>query len=761
MAGGVLCISKNRDRTWLAASGDCAVIETLSAFLMAWTLLNQMNFGKKYVQFQLFQPDLPQKHPMSALTLSTVRQNLSKFDYTGLGLPVLVLLIMAMLVVPLPPLLLDILFTFNIGCSLLVIMIAIGTRKPLEFSSFPSVLLFATMLRLGLNVASTRVILVDGHEGHEAAGKVVAAFGEFVIGGNYVVGFIIFSILMIINFIVVTKGAGRVSEVNARFTLDAMPGKQMSIDADLNAGVIDQETAKKRREELSQESDFFGSMDGASKFVSGDAVAGLLILVINLLGGLAIGVGQHGLSMSEAGKIYTLLTIGDGLVAQIPSLFLSLATAIIVTRVTTSESMTEQATSQLANPTALNLSAAILAIIGLVPGMPHMVFLVLALATAGLAWRITNKVDVPEATPAEQAAQAALDEPKELDWDDVDQVDLIGLEIGYGLIPLVNPETGGQLMNRVKGVRKKLSAELGFLVQPVRIRDALTIDPDAYHIVLKGVVRGKGQIKVGKELAINPGQVYGPLEGEATKEPAFGLEAVWIDPSQRDMARTLGYTVVDASTAIATHLNKVLRDNAADLLSHDEVQQLLDKLAAKSPKLVEDLVPGKLSLGVVTRTLQNLLNESVSIRDMRTIAETLSEVASRTQEPDQLTSLVRPKLGRMIVQSLVDDSNALSVMTLDPNLEQLLHNVLQQTAPGQSMALEPGLSERLFAALREGARAVEEMGHPAVLVVSPAIRPWMSKAVRYRVNEMTLLSYSEIPDDQSVKVVHTVHAETR
>jgi flagellar biosynthesis protein FlhA len=716
---------------------------------------------KKYVQFKLFQPELPQKHPMSALTLSTVRQNLSKFDYTGLGLPVLVLLIMAMLVVPLPPLLLDILFTFNIGCSLLVIMIAIGTRKPLEFSSFPSVLLFATMLRLGLNVASTRVILVDGHEGHEAAGKVVAAFGEFVIGGNYVVGFIIFTILMIINFIVVTKGAGRVSEVNARFTLDAMPGKQMSIDADLNAGVIDQETAKKRREELSQESDFFGSMDGASKFVSGDAVAGLLILVINLLGGLAIGVGQHGLSMSEAGKIYTLLTIGDGLVAQIPSLFLSLATAIIVTRVTTSESMTEQATSQLANPTALNLSAAILAIIGLVPGMPHMVFLVLALVTAGLAWRISNKVDVPEATPAEQAAQAALDEPKELDWDDVDQVDLIGLEIGYGLIPLVNPETGGQLMNRVKGVRKKLSAELGFLVQPVRIRDALTIDPDAYHIVLKGVVRGKGQIKVGKELAINPGQVYGPLEGEATKEPAFGLEAVWIDPSQRDMARTLGYTVVDASTAIATHLNKVLRDNAADLLSHDEVQQLLDKLAAKSPKLVEDLVPGKLSLGVVTRTLQNLLNESVSIRDMRTIAETLSEVASRTQEPDQLTSLVRPKLGRMIVQSLVDDSNALSVMTLDPNLEQLLHNVLQQTAPGQSMALEPGLSERLFAALREGARAVEEMGHPAVLVVSPAIRPWMSKAVRYRVNEMTLLSYSEIPDDQSVKVVHTVHAETR
>ncbi len=698
---------------------------------------------------------------MSTLTLSAVRQNLSKFDYAGLGLPAMVLLIMAMLVIPLPPLLLDILFTFNIGCSLLVIMIAIGTRKPLEFSSFPSVLLFATMLRLGLNVASTRVILVDGHEGHEAAGKVVAAFGEFVIGGNYVVGFIIFAILMIINFIVVTKGAGRVSEVNARFTLDAMPGKQMSIDADLNAGVIDQETAKKRREELSQESDFFGSMDGASKFVSGDAVAGLLILVINLIGGLTIGVAQHDLSLSEAGRIYTLLTIGDGLVAQIPALFLSLATAIIVTRVTTSESMTEQASSQLSNPPALYLSAAILAIMGLVPGMPHLVFLTLALATAGLAYRITQKQDAPVSTPAEQAAQAALEEPKELDWDDVDQVDLIGLEIGYGLIPLVNPETGGQLMSRVKGVRKKLSAELGFLIQPVRIRDALTIDPDAYHIVLKGVVRGKGQIKVGKELAINPGQVYGPLEGQATQEPAFGLEAVWIDPSQRDLARTLGYTVVDASTAVATHLNKVLRDNASDLLSHDEVQQLLDKLAAKSPKLVEDLVPGKLSLGVMTRTLQNLLNESVSIRDMRTIAETLSEVASRTQEPEQLTALVRPKLGRMIVQSLVDDSNSLSVMTLDPGLEQLIHNILQQTSPGQSVAMEPGLAERLFGALRDGARAVEEMGHPAVLVVSPLIRPWMSKAVRYRVNDLTLLSYSEIPDDQTVKVVHTVHAETR
>ncbi len=696
---------------------------------------------------------------MSTLTLSTIRQNLSKFDLAGLSIPVVVLVIMAMLVLPLPPLLLDFLFTFNIMCSLVVIMIAISTRKPLEFSSFPTVLLFATMLRLALNVASTRVILVHGHEGAHAAGKVVAAFGEFVIAGNYVVGFIIFSILMIINFIVVTKGAGRVSEVNARFTLDAMPGKQMSIDADLNAGVIDQETAKKRRAELAQESDFFGSMDGASKFVSGDAIAGLLILLINLIGGLIIGIAQHDLPVAEAGKLYTLLTIGDGLVAQIPSLLLSLATAIVVTRVTTTESITEQASHQLANPTALFISAAILVILGMVPGMPHLMFITLSVAAAGLGLMIISKeVQEEQAVQAEKDATPA-EGPKELDWDDVDQVDLIGLEIGYGLIPLVNAETGGELMSRVKGVRKKLSAELGFLVQPVRIRDDLNIDPDSYNIVLKGVVRGKGEVKVGRELAINPGQVYGQLEGIATREPAFGLEAVWIEPSQRDQARTLGYTVVDAATAISTHLNKVLRENAADLLSHDETQQLLDKLASKSPKIVEDLVPGKLSLGILTRTLQNLLQESVSIRDMRTIAEALTEASTRTQDPEQLTAIVRPKLGRMIMQNLIDGDNSLQVMTLEPTLEQLLHNVLQQSQPGQPVVMEPSLAENLFAALREGSRAVEEMGHPAVLVVSPVIRGWLSKAARFRVNDLTVLSYSEIPDDQAVKVIHTVDAK--
>ena len=696
---------------------------------------------------------------MSTLTVSNLRQVLSRFDKSGLGIPALVLLIMAMLVVPLPPLLLDIFFTFNIIMGLVIIMIAIGTRKPLDFSVFPTVLLLATMLRLALNVASTRVILSHGHEGTEAAGMVIAAFGEFVIAGNYVIGFVVFIILMIINFIVITKGAGRVSEVNARFTLDAMPGKQMSIDADLNAGIIDQDTARKRREELSQESDFFGSMDGASKFVSGDAIAGLLILVINVVGGLAIGIGQHGMPVAEAGKTYVLLTIGDGLVAQIPGLFLSLATAIIVTRVTTPESVTEQATSQLANPPALFITAAIMGFLGLIPGMPHMVFLTLAAATAGIGLFVIQKRMALETATTEQ--QSVVQPAKELDWDDVEQVDLIGLEIGYGLIPLVNVESGGQLMSRVKGVRKKLSAELGFLVQPVRIRDALSLDADAYHIILNGVVRGKGEVRVGRELAINPGKVYGTVSGEKTREPAFGLEAVWIEPIQRDQARALGYTVVDPSTAIATHMNKVLRENASELLSHDETQKLLDKLAAKSPKMVEELVPGKLSLGVVTRTLQGLLQEGVPIRDMRTVVEALTDASGKTQDPEALTAMIRPKLGRMIVQSLIESRDTLSVLTLEPGLEQMIHNIVQQNGSAANVVLEPGLAEGLFTALRQNARDMEEGGMPAVLVVSPAIRNWMARAVRFRVNELTVLSYSEIPDDQSVQVVATVQATPR
>jgi flagellar biosynthesis protein FlhA len=686
-----------------------------------------------------------------------------KFELSGLGIPALVLLIMAMLVLPLPPLLLDLLFTFNILVGLIIIMVAIGVQRPLDFSSFPAVILLTTMLRLALNVASTRVVLVEGHTGPDAAGKVIQAFGEFVIAGNYLVGIVVFGILVLINFAVITKGAGRVSEVTARFTLDAMPGKQMAIDADLNAGVIDQDTAKKRREEISQEADFFGSMDGASKFVKGDAVAGLIILFVNILGGMVVGLAQHDLSFKEAGETYVLLTIGDGLVAQIPALFLSLATAIVVTRVTTSENMTEQAKSQLSNPSALFIAGGILGALGMVPGMPSMMFLTLAAASTGVGFMVMrSKAAPPEPTAEEAAAQAAADAPKELDWDDVDTVDVIGLEIGYGLIPLVNAETGGQLMNRVKGVRKKLSAELGYLVQPVRIRDSLTLDPDHYRIVINGVARGKGEVKVGRELAISPGQVYGTLEGIPTKDPAFGLDAVWIDPAQRDHARTLGYTVVDAATAMATHLNKVLREGAAELLSHDETQQLLDKLASRFPKLVEELVPAKLSLGVVTRVLQNLLDEGVSIRDMRTIVEALSEACSKTQDPLELTTLVRPKLGRMIVQALLDNQDTLAVMTLDPSLEQVLHNTIQQhRGDPANIILEPGLAEGLFRALRESTKKVEDGGNNAVLVVSPVLRPWLSKAAKHRADGLAVISYSEIPDDQSVKVIETVEITSR
>jgi flagellar biosynthesis protein FlhA len=687
---------------------------------------------------------------------------MSKIELSGLGIPLLVLLILSMLILPLPPFLLDFLFTFNILLGVVIIMIAINSTKPLDFSSFPAILLLATMLRLGLNVASTRLVLVKGHEGPDAAGKVIEAFGEFVIAGNYLVGFIIFTILMIINFIVVTKGAGRVSEVIARFTLDAMPGKQMAIDADLNAGVIDQEMAKARREEISQESDFFGSMDGASKFVKGDAIAGLLILIINIVGGLIVGLGQHDLSFADAGRIYVLLTIGDGLVAQIPSLLLSLATAIIVTRVTTSESMTEQAKSQLNNPMALIVAGGILVLLGLVPGMPTWIFLALGLGSGALGISMFRQAELGELVNEDAANQAeAATDPmqEELGWDDVDQVDLVALDIGYGLIPLVNPETGGQLLPRVKGVRKKLSAELGFLVQPIRIRDNLDLSPDVYHIVMNGVVRGKGEIKVGKEMAINPGQVHGTIEGIPTKEPAFGLDAIWIEPSQRDYARTLGYTVVDPATAIATHLNTLLRGSASELLSHDETQQLLDKVADRSPKLVEDLVPGKLPLATITKVLQNILDEGVSVRDMRTIIEVLSTESSRTQDADELTAAVRPRLGRMIVQSLVDINDSLPVITLNPSLEQMLHNILQQSSSTQGLVIEPTLAEGLFKALAENTEEVENQGHPAVLVVSPGIRPWLAKIIRHRLSDLTVLSYSEIPDDQAVKVVATVDVD--
>ena len=679
-----------------------------------------------------------------------------------MGIPALVLLIIAMLILPLPTFLLDILFTLNIMIALIVIMIGIHTERPLDFSSFPAVLLFATMLRLSLNVASTRIVLVNGHEGTDAAGQVIEAFGNFVISGNYLVGFIIFGILMIINFIVVTKGAGRVSEVIARFTLDAMPGKQMAIDADLNSGVIDQEEAKLRRAEIAQESDFFGSMDGASKFVRGDAVAGLLILIINIIGGLAIGMTQYDMSFQDAGEIYVLLTIGDGLVAQIPSLILSLATAIIVTRVTTSQSMTEQTTSQLANPTALYVTAAILLLLGIIPGMPSTVFISLALVSGGIGFwvqRLRKDQSLDQIANEQTATTQSSVEEQDVQWEDVSQVDLISLEIGYGLIPLVNTETGGQLLSRVKGVRKKLSTELGFLIQPIRIRDNLDLEPNTYHLLVNGVLRGRGQSYSGKELAINPGHITSPIDGIATKEPAFGLDAVWIEPSQRDRARTLGYTVVDPPTAIATHLNSLLYGTASELLGHDEVQQILDKTADRSPKLIENLVPSKLSLAVITRTLQNLLRDGVPIRDMRTILEVLNEEGGKTQDPDDLTAMIRPKLGRMIVQSLVDISDDMPVMTLEPQLEQMLHNAVQQSQQSKTLTIDPQLAEALFKSMRTEVQKIEDQGQPAILVVSPMIRPWLSNLVRPRIQDLTVLSYTEIPEDQSVNVVATISAQ--
>jgi len=678
----------------------------------------------------------------------------------SLGMPFIILLIMSMLIVPLPTLLLDLLFTVNILTGLIIIMVSVHVSRPLEFSSFPSILLLATMLRLSLNVASTRVVLVNGHQGPEAAGDVIAAFGEFVIGGDYVVGFIIFMILMIINFIVVTKGAGRVSEVIARFTLDALPGKQMAIDADLNAGVIDQASAKLRREELSQESDFFGSMDGASKFVRGDAIAGILILIINIIGGLAIGVGQHGLTFAQAGEIYVLLTIGDGLVAQIPSLLLSLSTAIIVTRVTTSESMGTQASAQLGSPAALTIAAGILIILGCIPGMPHFIFISMGSALAAIAYYLNknqqNLINGSDLSDVEQEPEQETSDADDLDWSHIEQVDQVGLEIGYGLIPLVNPNGGGTLLARIRGIRKKLSSELGFLIQPIRIRDNLELTPNGYNIVINGAVRGAGEVMIGKELAINPGGISMPLEGSKTKEPAFGLDAYWIDRSQSDFAKTSGYTVVDPATAIATHMNSILKNNADELLGHDETQQLLDLIAEKSPKLVEDLVPNKLSVSTIMQVLKNLLQEGITLRDYRSIIDNLLAESMRTKDPSELTALIRPHLSRMIVQDIVNVNEELPIITLEQSLEQLLNNSIPDNSTSKDVLLEPKLIESLTDSIMREKLAAEESGFPAVLVVSPKIRAWLSKILRQRVGNLSVLAYTEVPEDQEIRVIGRV-----
>ncbi|MDX8128899.1 flagellar biosynthesis protein FlhA [Methylomonas sp. OY6] len=696
------------------------------------------------------------------MDFTKILNSLKALTGLGLGAPLLIVMLLALLILPLPPFVLDLFFTFNIAFSLIILLVVIYTLKPLEFASFPTVILVATLLRLSLNVASTRVVLIRGHEGGDAAGKVIEAFGSFVIGGNFAVGIVVFAILVVINFMVVTKGAGRVAEVSARFTLDAMPGKQMAIDADLNSGLINQDEARARREEVAAEADFYGSMDGASKFVRGDAVAGIIILFVNMIGGLAIGVGQHGMSFADAANIYVLLTIGDGLVAQIPSLLLSVAAAMVVTRVRGSkQDIGKQLSSQLfEDPRTLLVTAAVMGILGIIPGMPNLVFILLALTLVGGAYLIDRRRKLEEEKALEMERivspqQLAKTEIKELGWDDVMPVDAIGLEVGYRLIPLVDRNQGGQLMMRIKGVRKKLSQELGFLIPSVHIRDNLDLSPTEYRISLMGVSVGEANIMPEKEMAINPGRVFGTLQGAPCKDPAFGLDAIWIDANQKDQAQTLGYTVVDPSTVVATHLSHILQTNAHELFGYEEAQQLLDNLSKVAPKLVEDLVPKTLPLGILVKVLQNLLQERVSIRDLRTIAETLAEYGVKSQDPDILTSAVRAALGRSIVHEINGVQTEIPVITLDPGLEQILHRSLQTAGEGGA-GLEPGLAEQMHKSLEESAQRMEMEGQTAVLLVSSYIRPWLARFVRHSISGLHVLAYNEIPQDRQIRVVSTV-----
>ena len=674
---------------------------------------------------------------------------------SGIGIPVGVLALLAMVVLPLPAIALDLLFTFNIALSMMIVVAVFTVRKPLDFAIFPTVLLIATLLRLALNVASTRVVLMHGHNGTAAAGHVIEAFGAFVIGGNYAVGIVVFIILTIINFVVITKGAGRISEVSARFTLDAMPGKQMAIDADLNAGLINQEEARTRRVEVRSEADFYGSMDGASKFVRGDATAGILILVINVLGGLAIGTMMHDLPFAEAAKIYVLLTIGDGLVAQIPALMLATAVAVIVTRMSRDQDMGGEVARQLvADPRLLGVAAGVLALLGVVPGMPNLVFLSMAGLAAGSAWFIHRRQTREAAAPATVTPTAAVGESRELSWDDMQPVDLVGLEVGYRLVPLVDKGQGGDLLARIRGVRLKVSQELGFLVPAVHIRDNLDLSPNAYRIQLSGVPVGEGSVYPEREMAINPGRVFGPLQGISTRDPAFGMDAVWIELAQREHAQSLGYTVVDASTVVATHLSQLIAQHAHEILGHEETQNLLTNLAKTAPKLVEDLVPKVLSVGVVVKVLQGLLAERVPVRNLRSVLEALAEHSGRIQDPQALVAQVRIALSRQIVQDIVGIAQELPVITLDPGIEQMLGNSVGTA--GGSPGLEPGLAERLQGHLVEAARRQEVAGQPAVLLVPPALRPILARFLRATVPQMHVLAWNEIPDSRRVRLVSTI-----
>jgi len=672
--------------------------------------------------------------------------------------PLLIVMILSMMVLPLPPFLLDIFFTFNIALSIMVLLVAMYTMKALDFSVFPTVLLVTTLLRLSLNVASTRVVLLHGHTGPDAAGKVIEAFGYFLVGGNYAVGLVVFVILVVINFVVITKGAGRIAEVTARFTLDAMPGKQMAIDADLNAGLIGEDEARRRRLVVSQEADFFGSMDGASKFVRGDAVAGILILFINIVGGLIVGILQHDMGFAQAAKNYTLLTIGDGLVAQIPALIISTAAGLVVSRVATEEDIGQQFVGQIfGNPMVMLLTAGILGVLGLIPGMPNLVFLLLASALGSLGWWSLKRQSQPAAAAA-PPAETVPAESQEASWTDVAPVDVLGLEVGYRLIPLVDRAQDGELLKRIRGLRKKFAQEVGFLAAPVHIRDNLELKPNGYRITMKGVELGVGETYPGMHLAINPGRVAGSLPGTATTDPAFGLPAIWIDPGLREQAHALGYTVVDAGTVVATHLNHVILSHAAELLGRQETQALLDHIAKDAPKLVEDLVPKQLSLSVVQRVLQNLLEESVNIRDMRTIIETLAEQAPRSQDPLELTTQVRIALGRAIVQQLFPGTSELQVMAIEPGLERILGQAVQ--GGGDASGIEPGLADTLLRETAAAAQRQEEAGLPAALLVPGHLRWLLSRFLRRAVPQLRVIANAEVPDSRTIRVTTIIGAKS-
>lgn len=678
-----------------------------------------------------------------------------RMSIAQIGAPMVIIVILSMMVLPLPAFVLDVFFTFNIAISILVLLVAIYTQRALDFSVFPTVLLVTTLLRLSLNVASTRVVMLQGHTGPDAAGKVIEAFGHFLVGGNFAVGIIVFLILTVINFVVITKGAGRVAEVSARFTLDAMPGKQMAIDADLNAGLIGEEEARRRRSDVAREAEFFGSMDGASKFVRGDAVAGIVIMLINVIGGLIVGVLQHNMEVGLAAKNYTLLTIGDGLVAQIPSLIISIAAGMVVTRVSDERDIGEQFVSQLFNSQrSIGITATILAVLGLIPGMPNLVFLMLAGTMGWVAWKMAEKEKMVQAQVPVPVAPAPAPENLEASWSDVAPMDVLGLEVGYRLIPLVDKSQDGELLRRIRGIRKKFAQEVGYLVSPVHIRDNLELKPNAYRILLKGVEVAQGESYPGQYLAINPGKVAASLPGTVTKDPAFGLPAIWVDANLKDQAQAYGYTVVDSSTVVATHLNHTILTHAAELLGRQEVQQLLDHLAKDMPKLVEDLVPKIIPLGTLQKVLQNLLDEGVHIRDMRTIIENLSDNALRTQNPDDLTAQVRVALGRAIIQHLYPSGSEVQVMSLDPNLERLLSQAMAGT--GQSPSLEPGLADTLVRETATAAQRQEELGLPAVMLVPGGLRTLLSKFLRRSVPQLKVISHGEVPETKIIKVTSII-----